>query len=924
MHCTIALFRTHAASVFLLAACHTPQMSSVLREVTCIEGTVWLDQPVQEATVQLSDVDTQGNLGPVLARATTNSQGHWRADVRSHEGPIHISASQAHLTAPLQAYVPWVSAGTDVGQVVVTPISHLAAAYARYLMRQPTEPQDAIERAQARINALFGDHPHHVTIPHVWPETPEQANPQPWTHAVASALYLHGFKHLADTRSHDQGVTLNAPLSVMDVLELLAEDVEADGVFDGLGRSGQTLKVGQQNLSSHFLRTDVAQALVAVVQQHPHAYGLDEHAVVPLARGHTEYRGPLFNEAARPFFEGGPTLAGCTATTRHGRQRDLSWPQHGVLEITCTWNDPRGIKHASASCDTLPELAPVPGLYLPAISHFTVDLSASPARTHTVDLRATNMDGVSSHSTLSLKVDQAPLTLTCPQAVAWSDGQSPFEVSFSASKPLRRVVGQVLGLPDTEQQFETHFDAKDPGPLAGGLTFTHSCPSGDYDVQLTAEDWAGHTTQLLVPLLCRDRAPSIFPLDFRHHGDFGNHTVDVAQGQWPSPPPTFNKLVHRFDWLPEVGLSPDAQNLPVVRFRLASPSSRHADIERSMVSLSYRCSLPDASEAESAWRPWSAEADGTFALPLAFQTLLPQRTAEESLAQIRHNNTVARAQPDALHLLEVRARSPLGHEHVVSFPFYLKFKSPAITLTACQGVPWLEAGSYADLKHFDAAAAAVVAPFVRWPVPRPQGSWAPLGALNVQVLPLGPVRFGTSELHHWAGWTQQRPACADASREAVRTCWVQHDGTSGYHVLWEDGGCSRLDTFNLRSSRETLPLETVPLVPMRLTLAANRDTAVALGLAHRPQVAGLTTVATPNGQEEYLWRRARGCSLNVRSTQFIESSESLADVWVTLPGLTVFFEPSADGLPPPLGVERDSSCPFTLGNAHQYVWAGPQ
>ncbi|MFH2072818.1 MAG: hypothetical protein ABIJ75_08220, partial [Actinomycetota bacterium] len=138
---------------------------------------------------------------------------------------------------------------------VLTPFSTLAALLAAHLAEAGVPPQDARAQAVARIESIF--HFGLNTVPIVCREEPAVGFNDP----ARAGLLLAGLSHM--------GVNEYGPANALEVLRLVYEDLEVDGVLDGKGAAGRQLRLNGVDLDANVLRATLGRAVVRFLES-PH------------------------------------------------------------------------------------------------------------------------------------------------------------------------------------------------------------------------------------------------------------------------------------------------------------------------------------------------------------------------------------------------------------------------------------------------------------------------------------------------------------------------------------------------------------------------------------------------------------------------------------------------------------------------------
>jgi hypothetical protein len=219
--------------------------------------------PISGGTVTAYRLLADMSRGLALASANTDANGFFGLTLPAYNGDVLLVVTGGSYveealagggngtgSTPLAVNVDFTglvlgySAGTSV-TANVTPISHLAYHLALYHLRNRGEPLvQAVEDAFTHLGAHFGNLPG-VAADLDWrtvkPAVLGSGGGAQLTAAERAAVILAGLSQLAATIATRADISPGGQVNALSLLATLAEDVEADGTFDGLGTAGRQL-----------------------------------------------------------------------------------------------------------------------------------------------------------------------------------------------------------------------------------------------------------------------------------------------------------------------------------------------------------------------------------------------------------------------------------------------------------------------------------------------------------------------------------------------------------------------------------------------------------------------------------------------------------------------------------------------------------
>ena len=204
--------------------------------------------PVGFATVTAYAVDGQFQMGQQLASTTCDAAGNWSLTLPIYAGHVLFVASNgsytdeavgvpvplggSQLVAVVHDYLP----DQAPIQVTISPISHWAKALAAYWVSSGQEPlPQAVDDAYSHLNHHFGGLDWRVVSPTDFNQLDGGAGADV---SDTAGLLLAGLSQQALGMAHRAAVTPGEGVTGLDLVNALADDLSADGYFDGVGTGG--------------------------------------------------------------------------------------------------------------------------------------------------------------------------------------------------------------------------------------------------------------------------------------------------------------------------------------------------------------------------------------------------------------------------------------------------------------------------------------------------------------------------------------------------------------------------------------------------------------------------------------------------------------------------------------------------------------
>jgi len=211
---------------------------------------------VKEAAVTVYRLDGL-KRGAVAGTAATDADGAFRVPVGTSTGPFLVVAAGGNYvdeatgvtvqagTAELTALVPVFEIETKLEQLRITPVSHLAATLALFWAEAEQRPLvDTDTEAWTRLNKHFGALDWRAVTPR---DATASMGATLADDATKAGVLLGALSMQARLVSEAAGLTPGGRVNPSTVVSALADDLTADGFFDGVGTRGQlVLPLGGQ------------------------------------------------------------------------------------------------------------------------------------------------------------------------------------------------------------------------------------------------------------------------------------------------------------------------------------------------------------------------------------------------------------------------------------------------------------------------------------------------------------------------------------------------------------------------------------------------------------------------------------------------------------------------------------------------------
>lgn len=659
---------------------------------TVLEGRL---HPALRGAPRAVEIFDLGGLPACQTQA--REDGGWTCDLGARSGGFEVRVD-AGAGVTLRAHVAGVEAG-ETRKVVVTPITHLTAAYAEARRARGEPWADALTTARRLMHGHFGGVPHH----RVDPEAPTASSGAVLSEGLVSGFLLAALEHQAAEASTTPAALLTA----------LAEDVGADGVFDGQG-SQVSLRSGRIELDGQTLRGDYAEALLAFVASEANPTVFVGSDFERLAERLTNNASELFPAAPpAPVDETPPMILMIEVAVDPADPLPANTPIAGDFFVTVSARDPSGVAGFSLThTATTPLLLGGGEAAGDEARRWRIEGATLPEGDNTFEVAVRDGAGNTARRTFEVRIDNQPPTLSATAVGRARSSTVAVSGEVADDSPIAEIRVSAPG--------RAPVVLEDP-PARWSATVGLPCDGQDYTIEVRATDAAGNTASADVEAGCDDSPPSLqirrtefvdadqvvagYSMDGQtlSYGavDFPTPTVIASAG-----PHTFAKYFTRLDaWSPD---------LPVLGVTVGDDRG----VDQTAVEYRY---LVDGALVRG-WTPAQTEDRVDWSVPVSYQSL---------------DAVLATAPPGARHRVEVRAVDAAGNRAQTAFVFVMDLRSPPVWIGHCEVHPVLETYTMASGNLHEVFTVRGTTPVmraqVRYLLDLDPASLAPRGDLRMRV-----------------------------------------------------------------------------------------------------------------------------------------------------------------------------------------------
>ena len=297
--------------------------SSILppeRSVNTISGNV-VDSQVINGTINIYEY-SQGKTGKLLDTTTTDDKGYYEMDLDLSSQPILLELTGGNYVEEASGKTINLGEGQKLlavfnyksGQplsVMVTPYTTLEAGLIEYKVANGESAEDAINQTSDTFSSILGfdplsTYPRNIT---------DQANAS----TSITNEYVYGFDLAAISSwtawaSEQNGTPIHDTWNSIGLVQLMYNDIRADGLLDGKGVDGSgaatTFAVGSIPLNSDVYRQGFAEHILIMANSDNNKTGLTVQEVLPYAKQLASNDNAIYGGASGiPLDQEGPVIS---------------------------------------------------------------------------------------------------------------------------------------------------------------------------------------------------------------------------------------------------------------------------------------------------------------------------------------------------------------------------------------------------------------------------------------------------------------------------------------------------------------------------------------------------------------------------------------------------------------------------------------
>src|SRR5215471_2133284 len=201
--------------------------------------------PVSNGKVTAYKMDDAFRRGDALVSADTDGNGAFNLSLPAYSGHLLLVANSGTYTeeaigvsaaldgSEMDAVIPSYAPGTTIDGVLISPVSHLVVVLANFwVQHEGKSVRNAAEEAWVRLNTHFGDLDWRI----VRPTDFNTAGPGVQIGDTGRAgLLLGALSQQTLSIATRAGVTPGSGFKTVELMSAIADDLRADGFFDGIG-----------------------------------------------------------------------------------------------------------------------------------------------------------------------------------------------------------------------------------------------------------------------------------------------------------------------------------------------------------------------------------------------------------------------------------------------------------------------------------------------------------------------------------------------------------------------------------------------------------------------------------------------------------------------------------------------------------------
>lgn len=359
---------------------------------------------ISNGTVSIYDYSS-GSRGQIIAQTTTDGVGRYSASLQVESRPLlieimggsyteeagvraQVMLSTSHRLSAVTSY----TTGSNV-QASITALTHLASGLAASEIKKGVSVSAAIADANARVAGLVG-----VNILPISPrQISDPANASPsLTQDLRYGFAAAGVSMWTYRHAPTVAVAHATPYTSMDFLQLLYQDVSADGKLDGLGLDSAgavvQLSFGTLPLSVDVYRLGLGVAMLQMANDASNKTGLTGSQILAYVQSFVSSNDLMFS-ASPPINIGAPVVS--VSVPLNNTKVSASATVSGMVAAAA-----ESLMVVDLLLDNV-VVSSATNLYAPS---FVLNTAAHPDGWHSAGIRATNYGGQTTTTSVSILI----------------------------------------------------------------------------------------------------------------------------------------------------------------------------------------------------------------------------------------------------------------------------------------------------------------------------------------------------------------------------------------------------------------------------------------------------------------------------------------------------------------------------------------
>lgn len=399
------------ALIFSLAACGGSSGDlPPTRPAGAVSGSA-VDGPIVNGTVSVYSF-AEGVRGELLGQGTTDKDGNFSIPVAAASQSVLLEvtkgtyvedADNTSVSLPndkgLQAIGSFVSG--QEAHINITPISHLAVGLVSYRIKPGVATNAAVMQANGDVSALFG-----FDVVATAPRSIRQSAPgQLLDDGLSYGFLLAGMSSYSAWVSEQNAKAPHEQFPTYAVAQLMADDIAADGLLDGKGRSAAggaaaPILAGTLPISQETYVTDIAQHVLIAAGSDYNKSGYTSAELQTFAGS--------FKISSSPLFVAPPTPVLDVSAPQVSFSGDPKKYYRGAFEFRIAATDESGISQVTFKVDG----AEIGAVVDPAAPKVVIDTTKLKDGSHIVTAVVRDAAGNVKNSDFSILVDNSAPAVT--------------------------------------------------------------------------------------------------------------------------------------------------------------------------------------------------------------------------------------------------------------------------------------------------------------------------------------------------------------------------------------------------------------------------------------------------------------------------------------------------------------------------------